>query len=215
MQLFGNVDGGRRGLLLGALGAAGLAAFSAPVAALQYEGFDVPESVTLGGVPLVLNGVGMRAVSVLKGYSAALYLSGKSQQPGEVLADTGPKRVQIRMLLQISVGAEEFVKAINKGVQRNCGEAERLAVADRVAQLNANLRAIGKVSRKDLINLDYLPDKGLVLSVNGRVSGEPLPGADLYGAILKVFLGEQPVDKKLKAGMLGLPPPPPPAPRVT
>ncbi|MBT9455083.1 MAG: chalcone isomerase family protein [Burkholderiaceae bacterium] len=196
---------GRRGLLLGAVGAAGLVA--APAWALQYEGFDVPDSAIVGGVPLVLNGVGMRAVAVLKGYSAALYLSGKSQVVNEVLADTGPKRVQIRMLLQISVGAEEFVKAINKGVQRNCTEAERLAVADRVAQLNANLRRIGKVSRKDLINLDYLPDRGLVLSVNGRVSGEPLPGADLYGAVLKVFLGEQPVDKKLKAGMLGLPVP--------
>jgi len=202
-----DVNKGRRGLLLAAMGAAGLMA--TPAWALQYEGFDVPESVTLSGVPLVLNGVGMRAVAVLKGYSAALYLSGKSQQPSEVLANTGPKRVQIRMLLQISVGAEEFVKAINKGVQRNCGEAERLAVADRVAQLNANLRSVGKVSRKDLINLDYLPDKGLVLSVNGKVIGEPLPGADLYGAILKVFLGEQPVDKKLKAGMLGLPVPTP------
>jgi len=202
-----DVNKGRRGLLLAAMGAAGLMA--TPAWALQYEGFDVPESVTLSGVPLVLNGVGMRAVAVLKGYSAALYLSGKSQQPSEVLANTGPKRVQVRMLLQISVGAEEFVKAINKGVQRNCGEAERLAVADRVAQLNANLRSVGKVSRKDLINLDYLPDKGLVLSVNGKVIGEPLPGADLYGAILKVFLGEQPVDKKLKAGMLGLPVPTP------
>ncbi|TDP74898.1 chalcone isomerase family protein [Roseateles toxinivorans] len=198
-----DVNKGRRGLLLAAMGATGLMA--TPAWALQYEGFDVPESVTLGGVPLVLNGVGMRAVAVLKGYSAALYLSGKSQQPSEVLANTGPKRVQIRMLLQISVGAEEFVKAINKGVQRNCTEAERLAVADRVAQLNANLRRIGKVSRKDLINLDYLPDSGLVLSVNGKVSGDPLPGADLYGAILKVFLGERPVDRRLKAGMLGLP----------
>jgi len=196
---------GRRGLLLAVLAAAAMTA--APAWALQYEGFDVPDNVTLAGVPLVLNGVGMRAVAVLKGYSAALYLSGKSQQVNEVLADTGPKRVQIRMLLQISVGAEEFVKAINKGVQRNCGEAERLAVADRVAQLNANLRSIGKVSRKDLINLDYLPDKGLVLSVNGKVKGEPLPGADLYVAILKVFLGEQPVDRRLKAGMLGLPVP--------
>nr|WP_316639323.1 chalcone isomerase family protein [uncultured Roseateles sp.] len=206
------MDRGRRGLLLGAV--AGAMLWAAPASALQYEGFEVPESVTLGGVPLVLNGVGMRAVAVLKGYSAALYLSGKSQQVGEVLANAGPKRVQIRMLLPISVGAEEFVKAINKGVQRNCGEAERLAVADRVALLNANLRSIGKVSRKDLINLDYLPDKGLVLSINGKVSGEPLPGADLYGAILKVFLGELPVDKKLKAGMLGLPIPVPEARRT-
>ena len=193
--------------MLGALSLVGLAvSFSAPARAVQYEGFEIADRLSLGGVPLVLNGVGVRAVSVLKGYSAALYLSDRSQQVEGVLSNTGPKRVQIRMLLPVSVSAEEFVKAINKGVQRNCAEAERLAVAERVALLNANLRRIGNVSRKDLINMDYLPEKGLILSVNGKVSGEPLPGADLYAAILKVFLGDQPVDKRLKAGMLGLAP---------
>lgn len=205
MRKFGGVDGTRRALLLVAVASVGLAGMAAPAAALEYEGFEVAESVKLGGVPLVLNGVGIRSVSILKGYSAALYLSQKSQQVAGVLSNPGPKRVQIRMLLPIGVGAEEFVKAINVGVARNCGEAERAAVAERVERLNANLRSIGNVYRKDLINLDYLPQVGLVLSVNGHVSGEPLPGADFYSAILKVFLGELPVDKRLKAGMLGLP----------
>ena len=207
MQKLVEVDVTRRALLLAAAGSVGFAGLiaPAPVMALQYEGFEVAETLKLGGVPLVLNGVGIRAVSILKGYSAALYLSKKTQHVSEVLSNPGPKRVQIRMLLPIGVGAEEFVKAINKGVARNCGEAERAAVAERVDRLNAILLSIGKVYREDLINLDYLPESGLVLSVNGRVSGQPLPGADLYGAVLKVFLGDLPVDKRLKAGMLGLP----------
>lgn len=200
-----NVDGARRTWLLGAGAALASLSLAAPAAALEYEGFEIDESIKLGGVPLLLNGVGLRSVSILKGYSAALYLSEKSQQVAGVLSNPGPKRVQIRMLLPIGVGAKEFVKAINVGVGRNCSEAERLAVAARVERLNEMLQKIGTVYRKDLINLDYLPDKGLVLSVNDKISGEPLPGADLYGAILKVFLGELPVDKRLKAGMLGLP----------
>lgn len=198
------VDSARRALMLAAASLAGLG-LAAPAAALEYEGFEIDESIKLGGVLLVLNGVGVRSVSVLKGYSAALYLSEKSQQVAGVLANSGPKRVQIRMLLPVAVGAKEFVKAINVGVGRNCSAAERTAVAARVERLNAMLEKVGTVYRKDLINLDYLPDKGLVLSVNGKLSGEPLPGADLYDAILKVFLGELPVDKRLKAGMLGLP----------
>ena len=204
MKKTAGVDSARRALMLAAASLAGLS-LAAPAAALEYEGFEIDESIKLGGVPLVLNGVGLRAVSILKGYSAALYLSEKSHQVATVLANPGPKRVQIRMLLPVAVGAKEFVKAINVGVGRNCGEAERNAVATRVARLNAMLESIGSVYRKDLINLDYLPEKGLVLSINGKVSGEPLPGADLYGAILKVFLGDLPVDKRLKAGMLGLP----------
>lgn len=205
MRKLAGIDDKRRALLLAAVGTIGFAGMAAPVAALEYEGFEVVEKLKLGGVPLVLNGIGIRAVSILKGYSAALYLTEKSQQVPAVLANPGPKRLQIRMLLPIGVGAEEFVKAINKGVARNCGEAERAAVAERVERLNAKLRVIGTVYRKDLINLDYLPESGLVLSVNGQVSGEALPGADLYAAILKVFLGDLPVDKRLKAGMLGLP----------
>lgn len=205
MKKLAGVDRARRTVLLGAGAALACLGLAAPAVALEYEGFEIDESITLGGEPLVLNGVGLRAVSILKGYSAALYLSDKSQQVAGVLANAGPKRVQIRMLLPIGVGAKEFIKAINVGVGRNCSEPERTAVATRVERLNAMLEKIGTVQRKDLINLDYLPDKGLVLSVNGKVSGEPLPGADLYGAILKVFLGDRPVDKRLKAGMLGLP----------
>lgn len=205
MKKSAGVDGARRAWLLGAGAALAWLGLAASAAALEYEGFEVEEGVKLGGVPLVLNGVGLRSVSILKGYSAALYLSEKSQLVAGVLANPGPKRVQIRMLLPVPVGAKEFVKAINVGVARNCSEAERSAVAARVQRLNEMLERIGTVHRKDLINLDYLPDKGLVLSVNGKVSGEPLPGADLYGAVLKVFLGELPVDKRLKAGMLGLP----------
>ena len=205
MRNVAEFDHSRRPWLLSAAASIGLAGLAGPAAALEYEGFEVPESLKLGGVPLVLNGIGIRAVSILKGYSAALYLSEKSTQVAGVLANTGPKRIQIRMLLQVGVGAEEFVKAINKGVARNCTEPERAAVAERIERFNNILRSVGTVYRKDLINLDYLPGSGLVLTVNGKVSGEPVPGADVYAAVLKVFLGERPVDKRLKAGMLGLP----------
>jgi Chalcone isomerase-like len=30
-----------------------------------------------------------------------------------------------------------------------------------------------------------------------------VPGEDLYAAVLKIFVGEHPVDKKMKVGLLG------------
>ena len=41
------------------------------------------------------------------------------------------------------------------------------------------------------------------LSVNGQPRGEPFAGEAFYGAILKIFIGPDPVDEKLKAGLLG------------
>lgn len=174
-----------------------------PAWARRYEGYDFADSLQLGGATLALNGVGMRAVAFLRGYLAGLYLARPASTPEAVYAAPGPKRLQIRMLLD--VGAEEFVKAVNKGVQRNCSEAERAALVDKLPAFVANLRAIGKVRAKDLVNMDYLPEHGTQLSINGRPSGEAIAGPELYLALLKVFLGERPVDGRLKSGLLGLP----------
>lgn len=193
--------GRRRLLAVGALVASGL---MNPAWARRYEGHEFAEKLQLGGAALVLNGVGMRAVAVLKGYLAALYLGRPAATPAEVYATPGPKRIQIRMLL--AVDTQEFIKAVDKGVRRNCSEAERAALAaEALPNFVAQLKAVGKVRDKDLIDMDFLPGRGTQLSVNGRAIGEPIAGAEFYQALLKVFLGERPVDPKLKAGLLGAP----------
>ncbi len=191
----------RRQWLLQASAVAAIACMSGPVLAFKYEDQEFEDKIQLAGSALLLNGVGKRAVSILRGYVAGLYLSRKSATPDAAYAASGPKRVQIRMLLE--VGAEEFVKAVNKGVGRNCSEAEKEALSTRLPLFTQNLQSVGKVRKGDLINIDYLPEQGTVLYVNGKQWGQVVPGADLYTAFLKVFLGDKPVDKRLKAGLLG------------
>ena len=198
----------RRDALL--LAAAATAA--APTLALRWEDQDFDDSVALGGASLVLNGVGKRAGGIWRAYVAGLYVSAKSNTAAGLLALPGPKRLQIRITLDVSkslpmglpaIDAKEFVKAVDKGVARNCTEAERAALGERLSQFTANLQSVGKVRKRDVINIDYLPDKGTLLNVNGKSFGAPVPGADLYNAFLKVFLGDQPFDAKLKTGLMG------------
>jgi hypothetical protein len=193
------------------VGAAGLW-LGGPALALHYEGQDFDDGVQLGGSQLLLNGVGKRAEAIVRIYAAGLYLTAKAASAEAVLATPGPKRLQIRLLLDIakklpiglnSVDADEFVKAIKIGVARNCSEAERAALTQRLPLLLQNLQAVGKVMKKDRINIDFLPEQGTLLTVNGRQWGQAIPGADLYNAFLKVFIGELPVDLRLKAGLLG------------
>jgi hypothetical protein len=172
-----------------------------PARALRYEDQEFADSLQLAGSTLVLNGVGKRAVLMLRGYVAGLYMTRKARTPQEVLAVPGPKRLEIRMLLE--VGSDEFVKAVKKGVSRNCSEPERAALADRLPQLTGNFELVGRVRRKDLITVDYLPAIGTVLAVNGKQWGKPVPGEDIYRAFLKVFLGQRVSDDALKAGLLG------------
>jgi hypothetical protein len=151
--------------------------------------------------PLVLNGVGVRGVAIFNAYAAGLYLTAKAPTPAQLLATPGAKRLQIRML--IDVPAKEFVKAIDVGIERNTPPEQHALLAERQAKFAALVNAVGTVKKGDAVNLDFVPDRGLIFSLNGKPQGEAIPGDDLYGAVLKIFVGEKPVDKRLKAGLLG------------
>jgi len=187
----------RRALLLSG------AAMASPGWAKRYEDQEFEEQIQLGGSTLVLNGTGIRAVSVFKGYLAALYLSRKAGTPEAVFATPGPKRIQLRLLM--GVGVEEFTKAIHKGVARNCTPEEQQLFADKLPALISNIELIGKLRKGDLVNLDYVPQQGTQLTVNAKPFGTPAPGSEPMLALLKVFLGERPTDKRLKAGLLDQP----------
>jgi hypothetical protein len=189
----------RRAVFVGLL----LVASAASAARLAGQNFD--DRIRLANTDLVLNGIGLRGVLMLKGYTAGLYLVSKARTAEQVLALKGAKRVQMKML--IDVETKEFVKAFDVGMQRNNTEAEQLAMRERMAQFNHEVALIGAVKKGDVIDLDFIPARGLLLSLNGQPRGEPIAGDDLYAGLLKIFIGERPVDKKLKAGMLGLPVP--------
>jgi hypothetical protein len=170
-------------------------------AQVRVEGQTFDANVRVGDSDLVLNGVGLRAVAWIKGYAAGLYLGAKASTPAAVLATPGAKRLQLRMLQD--VGAQEFVKAIDKGIGRNTPAPEQPALAERKAVFDGQVQALGKVKKGDVVNLDFVPGRGLVFSYNGQARGEPIAGEDFYDALLGIFLGDQPVDGRLKQGLLG------------
>lgn len=197
----------RRRTAVAALAAASALA-TLPAQAVRYEGQDFPDTLQLGGSTLTLNGAGKRQVAIYPLYLAALYLPSKAGSPDAIYAQAGPKRLEMRIVIPLvkDVSTQEFVKAINKGVNRNSTEAEKAAVAERVRQFNAAIGEVGRVKKGDLLHIDYLPAQGgTILSVNGKVWGQPIEGQDFYTAFLKVFLGDHNSDARLRAGLLGQP----------
>jgi len=171
--------------------------------AITVEGGSFAGAITLADTPLQLNGVGLRAVAWLKGYAAALYLPRKATTTPQVLAQTGPKRLRLRMLVEVS--AEEFVKAFHKGVSRNSSSADAARLAERMLRFDTQVRSLGKLRKGDVVDLDFLPGRGLLMSRNGTARFDAIAGEDLYAALLRCFLGERPADPELKLGLLGGP----------
>jgi Chalcone isomerase-like len=191
----------RRALLI-----ATLAAAATPVRAtrsITTEGVTFVGDIKLADTTLQLNGVGLRAVAWLKGYAAGLYLPRKASTEAQVLETPGAKRLQMRMLQEVD--AEEFVKAFHKGVERNTPAADAARLAQRVAQFDAAVRGLVKLKKQDVIDLDFIPGKGLVLSRNGAARGSAVAGEDFYAALLRCFIGQRPADPDMKIGLLGGP----------
>jgi Chalcone isomerase-like len=190
----------RRTLLLGGLAAALPARATR---AITTEGITFVGDIRLANAPLQLNGVGWRAVAWARGYAAALYLPRRAASEAEVLQQAGAKR--LRMHLVQDVDAEEFVKAFAKGVQRNTPAPEQTRLRERVTQFNTVVRGLGKLRKQDVIDLDFIPGRGLVLSRNGAARGTPVDGEDFYAALLRCFIGQRPADPDMKTGLLGGP----------
>ena len=189
----------RAGLLAAACLA--LAGALPAAAAMEIEGVRVDDAARVGGKELQLNGAGLRTVFIVKGYVAALYLPEKVRNAAVVLGAKGPKRLQIRPLREVESGT--FIKALNEGMRDNHNEAQMERFADRMSQLEQAMGQIGTARKGDVIDFDYTPDSGTVIAINGTPRGKPIPGEDFYQAVLRIFLGEKPVDRDLKRGLLG------------
>ena len=171
--------------------------------AATLDGVPFADNVQLAGQQLRLNGLGLRRVLFIKAYAAALYLPGRADTLPVMNSLAGPKRLQLHMLH--GADPDDFIEALLPGIRRNASPAQQAALAERLAQLEHNIRAIGHAAPGDVIDFDYLPDTGTVLAVNGHAKGVAIAGVDFYAAVLAIFVGEQPVDAGLKKGLLGMP----------
>jgi len=169
-----------------------------PAHALEVAGVNVADKVTVGAGELALNGAGIRTRAIFKVYVAALYLAERKSGAAEALALPGAKRVAITLLRDLS--AQQLIEAFDDGIKANSSAAELEALKARVAEL---LSLFADAKKGDVILLDYLPGTGTGVSLNGAPKGKPIQGDDLYRAVLRIWLGDRPVDGDLKKGMLG------------
>ncbi len=177
---------------------AGLLA-ATPVQAMEVAGVRLDERIRAGSGELQLNGAGVRSKFFVDIYVGALYVTNRSSSPAAIIDDGAARRIVMHMRRDLD--AEVLTKALEEGLAENHPPAELVALSAQTAQLAGIMREVGKVAVGDAVAIDFLAD-GIELSVNGAVRGQ-VPGQAFGRALLKVWLGDSPVDKSLKAAMLG------------
>ncbi len=179
----------------------GLLAFSLGAAAVEVGGVTLDEQVKVGNSELKLNGAGIRTKAFFKVYVAALYLGDKKGSTAEVLSATGPKRVTLTMLREVS--SDQLSQALLDGINNNSSSEEKLQLFNQMLAIGQIFGAYRSIKPKDVVTLDWVPGSGTQIFMNGKKLGETLPEASFYNALLKIWLGDKPADKSLKRQMLG------------
>ena len=178
-------------------------ALNAPAQALDISGINFAEHAPLAGSDLVLNGAGLRIKLFFKIYAIGLYLPQKADNAEAILNTKGPRRIQIITLRDLS--GEQLTDALLDALTTNHSEAEMNKLAARVAQFRSTMLAIAKVPEKTVIRLDYLPPSGTRLTVGTEQKGADIAGQDFYQALLRIWLGNAPVQADIKGKLSGKP----------
>ena len=61
----------------------------------------------------------------------------------------------------------------------------------------------GGLKKGDTIHVDWVPEKGTTIELNGKQLEDPIPEPVFYNALLKIWLGDKPADTGLKPLLLG------------
>jgi hypothetical protein len=198
----------RRQLLAGAA-AATLLPWAAPsqAAAVELEGVELPETVMAYGQKLVLNGAGVRKRGYFKADVTALYLPEKRTTADAVFKLNGVRRIQLNILREFT--SSTISRIFIADFKQAATEEEFKKLITVVSQVGAAYSNVKRVTKGDVVNLDWVPGTGWLASHNGKIL--QVEGLNMvainnelaYQIYLRMYIGEG-APEELRNGLLGL-----------
>jgi hypothetical protein len=177
-----------------------LSLLALPAFGAEVAGVRIDDQTRVGNAEVVLNGAGLRKRLFLQVYAMGLYLPKKTANAAEAIGGEGPKRAAIHMLRD--VGAATFSEALAEGIRENHTEAEAKALEPRLKALGDIIAEVKEAKKGMAIMLDWTGAATQVV-IDGKPAGKPIAGADFYRALLRIWLGDKPVQDDLKKALLG------------
>lgn len=173
----------------------------AVLAQATVSGVKYDETAEVRGAKLQLNGAGVRYKAVFKVYAAGLYLARKAGTMEEVLAAPGAKRLSVTMLRDMD--SSELGKLFSRGIEDNMDKKEFSRLIPGVLRMSQVFSDTKKLNAGDTFVLDWVPGTGTVLTVKGVTQNEPFKEPEFFNALMRIWLGPNPADWKLKDALLG------------
>ena len=180
-----------------------LLAFPLMLTAAELNGVRLEDRVRVDGQEIQLNGIAVRTrYQFFKVYVAGLYLPRRETSAEAAIDGKGAKRISLTMVRDAT--AEQFVESIDYGLRANNSEPQLAEVKPQVEALYRKIRNVSEAQEGMRIVLDFSPSSAsTMLYVDGAAQGEPMAGEAFFRALLRIWLGDKPVQEDLKKALLG------------
>lgn len=171
------------------------------LAVTEVKGVKFPDTYQIGSQTLQLNGAGVRVKVIIDVYAAGLYVLKPEANASAVVSQSGPKSMEIVLLRDLT--GEDFADATVKGFKANNSAADVAKFQSKLDEIKAMMVGFGAVKKGTVIHIDFVPGEGTHVLVDGKKKGPEIAGDDFQQAVLRIWLGNKPVDDDLKQSLLG------------
>ncbi len=166
------------------------------VSAKMVYDIDLPETATVGSEILHLNGYGLRKKFFFKIYLGSLYTAEKATTTKQVVAMPGAKLIRMDFIYS-EVDRNKITEAFAEGFEKNSPQLKGNPALQQFLDLFDKDFVAG-----DRVDLIFGADGTVSATQNNRFLGT-IKSPELAQAVLLIYLGRDPADDDLKAGMLG------------
>jgi hypothetical protein len=186
-------------------GVACLALLGGSAHAADVGGKQLADTLKVAGKDLKLNGYGMRTamMGLAKVYGVGIYFTEpKKNVEDATTGDNGPKAAQLVMLRALT--SQQFGEAFMKGFRANTDKAELGKLVGQLQTFGEMFESVeGGLKEGDVLNLEYTPGVGTMSKLNGKnMLASPMPDVAFFNALLRIWIGDKPVQDDLKAALL-------------
>jgi len=166
--------------------------------AKTISGVNMPELLIFGQTTLRLNGVGVRRKFFMDVYVGGLYLLEINDDPTKIINTVHPMAISLYITSGL-ITSQKMVDATREGFGKST-QNNVASISSKIEEFIAVFKE--PINENDTFNLIYTPSTGLKVFKNSEFK-VLIKGLDFKQALFRVWLGDEPADEDLKAGMLG------------
>ncbi len=164
--------------------------------AVRWRSVEFPDQFKAEEQVLPLRGWGIKKYFMFRVFLAAFYL-GEAVRPEDSLSDV-PKRLEIHYFLPVP--GEQLAAETRRMIAESISPQAFGKIRKRLDVMD---KYFVDLKPGDCYGLTYIPGKGTQFHYNGRLMGV-IEGADFAFAVFTIWVGTRPLDRFLRAKLLGI-----------